>query len=137
MTAARDTKECLRLERWITAYVDDQLDAVHILEVEEHLGACEGCREQNALTRALQDDVKAVDNGCATRLAPGQQRRPPIVWDALQHRIKSVGWPQERPHTRPRGGVLPRFRADRLPYCGWRAGEGPVPHDPVPPEWQL
>ncbi len=55
--AARDTKECLRLERWITAYIDDQLDAVHILEVEEHLGACEACREQTALTRAVRGSL--------------------------------------------------------------------------------
>jgi anti-sigma factor RsiW len=54
---ARDTKECLRLERWITAYIDDQLDAVHILEVEEHLGACETCREQTALTRAVRGSL--------------------------------------------------------------------------------
>lgn len=54
MSAAPDTKECLRLERWITAYVDDQLDAVHVLEVEEHLGVCETCREQTALSRAMR-----------------------------------------------------------------------------------
>ncbi len=59
MTAAPDTKECLRLERWITAYIDDELDAVHVLEVEAHLAECEGCSEQAALTRAVATSLCA------------------------------------------------------------------------------
>ena len=45
MSAAPDTSVCQRYERWITAYLDGELDAVHCLEVEDHLETCEVCLE--------------------------------------------------------------------------------------------
>ena len=61
INAARDTKDCMRLERWITAYCDDELDAVHILEVEAHLDVCEVCRERKGEAKVLFDVERPGD----------------------------------------------------------------------------
>jgi anti-sigma factor RsiW len=53
-------QDCARLDRWLTAFLDDELDAVHVLEVEEHLGACEPCRERVALDRAVRSSLRAM-----------------------------------------------------------------------------
>ena len=37
MSAARDTQACQRLDRWLSAYVDGELDVVHCLDVEDHI----------------------------------------------------------------------------------------------------
>ena len=50
--------DCNRRERWLEAYVDDELDAVHVLVVEEHIAECEGCREQLVLTRAMRASLR-------------------------------------------------------------------------------
>ena len=67
MSAAHQTRVCERFERWLTAYVDAELDAVHCLEVEEHIAACEGCNEfvehmqrtRSSLRRISHDDAVA------------------------------------------------------------------------------
>jgi anti-sigma factor RsiW len=60
MTAARDRAQCQRLDRWLTAYVDGELDAVHVLDVEDHLERCERCREHAATLRATQVSLRRV-----------------------------------------------------------------------------
>lgn len=52
------TKECTRLDRWLTAYADNELDAVHALEVEDHLTACEGCNERVLWDRAVRTSLR-------------------------------------------------------------------------------
>ncbi|HHH27586.1 MAG TPA: hypothetical protein ENK57_04440 [Polyangiaceae bacterium] len=67
MSAAHDTRVCERFERWLSAYVDAELDAVHCLEVEEHIAACEGCNEfvehmqrtRSSLRRVSREDAVA------------------------------------------------------------------------------
>jgi anti-sigma factor RsiW len=49
---------CVRFERWLTPYVDDELDAVHCIEVEQHLAGCEQCRERVALGRAMRGSLR-------------------------------------------------------------------------------
>jgi len=48
---------CRETERLLPAYVDDELDLVHSLEVEEHLGECRACasalRQQRTLKEAM------------------------------------------------------------------------------------
>ena len=60
MTAAPDRSQCQHLERWLTAYLDDELDAVHILDVEAHLELCEWCNDQIALARATRCSLRRV-----------------------------------------------------------------------------
>jgi anti-sigma factor RsiW len=54
------TTDCARLDRWMTAYLDDELDAVHAVEVEDHVAACEPCRERIALDRAVRSSLRAT-----------------------------------------------------------------------------
>jgi hypothetical protein len=60
MSAARDTAPCRQLERWLTAYVDAELDAIHCLELEDHLQACSPCSERVALLKACKHSVRKV-----------------------------------------------------------------------------
>jgi anti-sigma factor RsiW len=74
MSAAIDTKDCIRLERWLTAYVDDELDAVHILEVESHLDSCDVCREQTVLARSVRASLRHAARFDASIKAPSALR---------------------------------------------------------------
>jgi anti-sigma factor RsiW len=49
---------CVRFDRWLSAYVDEELDAVHALEVEEHLGVCSPCSELVASLRATRGSLQ-------------------------------------------------------------------------------
>lgn len=60
MTEPAMMTECARLDRWVTAYLDDELDAVHTLDVEDHAAVCEPCRERIALERAVRSSLRAT-----------------------------------------------------------------------------
>jgi anti-sigma factor RsiW len=62
MSPAADKQECLRFDRWLMAYVDDELDAVHVFEVEEHLEACGECTELVASLMATRSSLNVVCN---------------------------------------------------------------------------
>ena len=49
---------CKEVSLLLGAHLDGQLDAVRTLEVEDHIGACEVCRERLALDRALRGSLK-------------------------------------------------------------------------------
>lgn len=49
---------CKEVSLLLGAHLDGQLDAVRTLEVEDHIGACEICRERLALDRALRGSLK-------------------------------------------------------------------------------
>lgn len=69
MNAAHDTSACLRLECWLSAYVDDELDAVHCLEVEAHLESCVECAERLDHLRATRHSLQSLSTSapCALR----------------------------------------------------------------------
>jgi hypothetical protein len=60
MTAALETAVCQRLDRWLSAYVDGELDAVHCLDVEDHIENCEVCCERIAMLHAAKVSVHEV-----------------------------------------------------------------------------
>lgn len=62
--------DCSRFERWLTPHVDGELDAVHTIEVEEHLEGCEHCREQVELFRSMRASLRES----ATTRAPSSLR---------------------------------------------------------------
>src|SRR5690606_17746372 len=70
MSAAPKSRECERFDRWICAYVDEELDAVHCLEVEDHLDGCGDCRDLVTTLRATRVSLRAV---CAVK-APASLR---------------------------------------------------------------
>ena len=53
-----DRGACKAMSLLLGAHLDGQLDAVKTLEVEDHIGACEMCRERLALDRALRGSLK-------------------------------------------------------------------------------
>ena len=57
--ASTETQQpCKEVSLLLGAHLDGQLDAVRTLEVEDHIGACEICRERLALDRALRGSLK-------------------------------------------------------------------------------
>ena len=56
--ATSDRDACKAMALLLGAHLDGQLDAVKTLEVEDHIGACETCRERLALDRALRGSLK-------------------------------------------------------------------------------
>ena len=50
--------DCSRFERWLTPFVDGELDAVHTIEVEEHLELCESCHERVSFVRAMRGSLR-------------------------------------------------------------------------------
>ena len=54
----RDASSCRSIARLLGAHADGQLDAAKTLEVDDHLGKCEDCRERVALDRAIRGSVK-------------------------------------------------------------------------------
>ena len=55
---ARDEVTCKSMSLVLGAHLDGQLDPVKTLEVEDHVAACEVCRERLALDRALRGSLK-------------------------------------------------------------------------------
>lgn len=58
MTKLRPTDDCSEFERWLTPYVDGELDAVHTIDVEDHLDRCDCCAERVTLTRAMRSSLR-------------------------------------------------------------------------------
>jgi anti-sigma factor RsiW len=115
MSAARETAVCLRLDRWLTAYVDGELDAVHCLEVEDHTMQCEICCERVAMLHA----AKVSTRDGASEVAP-QTLRERVCRTLLDERVRedtdaADGELEEaRPSTAPAAPV-PVAEADKRP----------------------
>src|SRR5512140_1608874 len=54
------SRECQKYAHVLGAYVDGELDASKLLEIEGHVTQCETCRERIALDRAMRGTVKKV-----------------------------------------------------------------------------
>jgi anti-sigma factor RsiW len=58
--STNDANGCSPVASLLGAQLDGQLDTVTTLTIEEHLAACEGCREKLALERAIRGSLKKV-----------------------------------------------------------------------------
>ena len=85
---------CLRFDRWLTPYVDGELDAVHCLEVEQHLEGCEPCRERVSFGRAMRGSLRMVGH---SRAPAGLRERLGAALDA--ERAESDGVPLVAAHA--------------------------------------
>lgn len=54
----REASRCSSVARLLGAHADGQLDAAKTLEVDDHLGQCETCRERVALDRSIRGSLK-------------------------------------------------------------------------------
>jgi anti-sigma factor RsiW len=52
--------ECRDRSRLLSSYLDGELEASKLLEVDEHVGECETCREEAQLLRAMRGSLKRV-----------------------------------------------------------------------------
>lgn len=131
------------------AHLDGQLDAVKTLEVEDHIGACETCRERLALDRALRgslkkavkttapDDVRARmlaamagESARQTRTDAGDQlaeAQGESALDASAGSAATAGSPARRPSAlRHWRTMLPLASAAALVMAWGAAGKQPV-----------
>lgn len=56
------TVECQKYGRLLGAYVDGELEAAKLLEIEGHVSTCEPCRERIELDRAMRGTLKKLVN---------------------------------------------------------------------------
>ena len=52
--------ECRDRSRLLSSYLDGELEAGKLIEVDEHVGECETCREEAHLLRAMRGSLKRV-----------------------------------------------------------------------------
>ncbi len=66
-------RECREYARLLGAYLDGELDAGKLLEIEGHLASCEGCHERVQLDRAMRGTLKKVVKEAAREPVPGAE----------------------------------------------------------------
>lgn len=141
---------CKPMGLLLGAHLDGQLDPMKTLEVEDHIAACEVCRERLALDRALRgslkkavkatapDDVRvrmlaAVAGETARRTGRGDEATAEATgeaaFDASPSRASTPGAARSRPsmlrHWRT---LLPVASAAALVMAWGAAGKQPVAH---------
>jgi len=94
MSTAKDQSECVRLDRWLMPYVDEELDAIHCLEVEDHLDVCCDCRDLVEGLRTTRNSLRRV---CAVR-APNSLRER-LAAQLAEERAKEIDTLE--PHVAP------------------------------------
>jgi anti-sigma factor RsiW len=52
--------ECRDHARLLGSYLDGELEAAKLIEIDEHVGRCETCREETQLLRAMRGSLKRV-----------------------------------------------------------------------------
>lgn len=57
--------ECRDRSRMLGSYLDGELEAAKLIEIDEHVAACETCREEAQLLRATRGSLKRVVRGSA------------------------------------------------------------------------
>jgi anti-sigma factor RsiW len=126
MNPARDTSGCQRFERWITAYVDDELDAVHMLEVEDHIDGCDGCRDWVSMLRATRASLRRQ---CHVRAPSALRARMTLALrprgDAEGRHVSGV---RARNAAQSEGAQSDAAQSDAAQSEGTQSdGEGPPP----------
>jgi len=51
---------CRDHSRMLSSYLDGELEAAKLIEIDEHVGECEKCREETQLLRAMRGSLKRV-----------------------------------------------------------------------------
>lgn len=125
---------CGASARLLGAHLDGQLDAVRTLEIEEHLGACEPCRERLAFDRAVRASLKKtakaqVGEGARLRMLAAMQsaasETPERISEPPQA-LPAVATKRERGALRHWRTMLPLASAAAL-AVGWGfAGKQPI-----------
>jgi anti-sigma factor RsiW len=59
------THECRDRARMLGSYLDGEVGAARLIEIDEHVGVCETCREEVQLLRAMRGSLKRVVRSAA------------------------------------------------------------------------
>ncbi|HEY8042464.1 MAG TPA: zf-HC2 domain-containing protein [Polyangiaceae bacterium] len=57
--------DCRDRSRLLGAYLDGELEAAKLIEIDEHVASCETCREEAQLIRAMRGSIKRVVRSAA------------------------------------------------------------------------
>lgn len=106
---------CAAVARLIEAHFDGQLDAVKTLEVEEHLAACEVCRERAALDRAIRGSLKKAVKTTAPAAMRGRMLAAMAAEGARQ--LQDEAGATNRHDATPEGRGLLRHWRTMLPLA--------------------
>jgi anti-sigma factor RsiW len=60
-------RECRDRIRMLGPFLDGELEASKLIDIDEHVSACDGCREEVQLLRAMRGSLKRVVRGRAPR----------------------------------------------------------------------
>lgn len=93
MSAARKTI-CRDHHKMLGPYLDGELDPATLMDIEDHVGACEPCREQVALLRAMRGTLKRV-----VKAAPPAGMRDRML-RAMQAEAARAPAPEPKPADR-------------------------------------
>jgi len=83
---------CAEIRSILPDYFDEELEEILVMEVEEHLASCQGCRENVGQLRTM---IEAI------RSAP-KQRAPTGLAEAVARQIRTETGPVAPPVTTPR-----------------------------------
>jgi len=81
---------CRDNSRLVGIYLDGQLDAVKTLDVEEHVTACEDCRERVELERAIRSSLKNAVRSAAAPKSEGLKERMIAAMRAEEARLDAI-----------------------------------------------
>ncbi len=74
---------CRDHSRMLSSYLDGELEAGKLIEIDEHVGSCEKCREETQLLRAMRGSLKRVVRSSAPA---GLRERIGVAMTAEQKR---------------------------------------------------
>ncbi len=89
---------CADYKRWLSPYVDEQLELARRAELEEHLGGCAGCRSELESLQRMLASLRAMAPVETPGLLPGihaKLEREPWWQAATRHFL--APWPQSLP----------------------------------------
>ena len=129
------TSHC-RHQRSLSTYVDGELKASQVRQLEAHLTGCDECRLELANLQNLQGLLRQGlrDPAVATPLWPGvrariEAGRTPGLLTTWIRQIWEAGW--ERPRLSLAGAAVMAFLLFSVAYLQWKSPVGGPPGQPL------
>ncbi len=91
------TESCEAVQPWLSAYIDEELDAKRQAEVQAHLASCDACRRELAALRQTGQALQAwcvpvVNPQLSVVFAERLQARRPSWRERLFAALHGAGW---------------------------------------------
>lgn len=118
--------DCQTAKKWLSPYLDSELETAKTFEINEHLRGCEGCRRRFDAER--QVDAMLRDRLC-------RETMPPETWQRLRREVnRSQLWGRLRVPAFVAAAACVMLAA--FMYMGPGAGAGDVRHEVFAGQWQ-